>query len=254
MELGKEDRDSKDYVVLMEPYPVNSLKTKYRSLRRQMCFIQFITVFFCLTCCLFTLVYQQFASSCKENEIKKAPEIGMQRQALKSHSREDITLRQSPTPFTRLTIETKNVDLSGAGNVKWMQIQNLEPDHTEYFDLGDDGESLIVRRDGTYKVSLQIMYKGSESDDETILQHEIHHYTESYPEFLPLLTYMETVNFKHPYWRKTLFSEGIFSLNTGDRLKVWSRNLSLIDAGGNLEQKNIFVAYPHFSGKMTFLE
>ncbi|XP_051950803.1 tumor necrosis factor-like [Xyrauchen texanus] len=241
MELGKEDID-----ILMEPYSVNSLKMKYRSLRRQMCFIQFITVLFCLTCCLFTLAYQQFASSCKENEIKKAPEIGMQRQTTEFHSRENITLSQRPTPFTRLTIKTKKVVFSGPGNVKWMQI-NLEPDHTEYFDLSDDGESLIVRRDGTYKVSLQIMYKGTDCDDETILQHEIRHYTESYPEYLLLLTYMETLYFKHQYWRKTLFSEGIFSLNSGDRLKVWSKDLSLIDAGGNLEQKTVFVAYPHFS-------
>ncbi|XP_051525866.1 uncharacterized protein si:ch211-158d24.4 isoform X1 [Myxocyprinus asiaticus] len=251
MEHGKEDVASKEYAVLMEHDPVSRLKTQHRSLRRQMCLIQFMTVFLCISCCLFTLMYQPYASSCKENEIKKAPEIGMQRQAPESDSREDITLGQSPTRFTRLTIKQKP-GVSGAGNVTWI-LKSPEPDHKEYFTLDNDCESLKVHRDGTYKVSLQIMYRGlegyigdGEQSQHGILHHEIHHYTDSYPRVPPLLTYMETVNFKSPYWKKTLFSEGIFSLNTGDRLKVWSSHLILIDVGEKVEQKTFFVAYPHF--------
>ncbi|XP_051964856.1 uncharacterized protein LOC127630971 [Xyrauchen texanus] len=249
MEYGQEDVASKEYADLMEHEPVSRLKTQYRSLQRQMCLVQFMTVFLCISCCMFTLVYQPFASSCKGNEIKKTTEIGMQRQAPESHSRENIILGQRPTRFTRLTFKQKPV-VSDAGNVTWI-LKRPEPDHNEFFTLDNDNESLKVHHDGIYKISLQIMYRGLEGyfndgEHHGILHHEIHHYTDSYPGVLPLLTYMDTVNFKSPYWKKTLFSEGIFSLKAGDRLKVWSSHLILIDVGGKVERKTFFVAYPHF--------
>lgn len=133
-----------------------------------------------------------------------------------------------------------------AKHVPWKHAR--EPDHPGYFDLDEDGVSLTVLRDGTYKVSLQITYRGIEKRNDTlILQHDIHHYTDRYDGHLPLLTYMETVNFTSPYWRKSLFSEGIFFLECGDKLKVWTNSLSLIDVGEKLEQKTAFVVYPHFS-------
>ncbi len=133
------------------------------------------------------------------------------------------------------------------GYVPWMYTpEYLSPNHTRYFILDDDNESLKVLHDGTFKVSLQITYrKSSENSEDISLHHDLHLFTDAYDSPLSLLSHWETVNLK--YWRKSLFSEGIFSLKSGDRLKVWSMNLNLIDVGGIISQKTAFVAYPHFS-------
>ncbi len=133
------------------------------------------------------------------------------------------------------------------GYVPWMYTpEYLSPNHTRYFILDDDNESLKVLHDGTFKVSLQITYrKSSENSEEISLHHDLHLFTDAYDSHLSLLSHWETVNLK--YWRKSLFSEGIFYLKSGDRLKVWSMNLNLIDVGGIISQKTAFVAYPHFS-------
>ncbi len=93
--------------------------------------------------------------------------------------------------------------------------------------------------------SSDYIQKSSENSEEITLQHDIRLYTDAYDRHLSLLSHWETVNLK--YWRKSLFSEGIFSLKSGDRLKVWSKNLNLIDVGGTISQKTAFVAYPLFS-------
>lgn len=133
------------------------------------------------------------------------------------------------------------------GYVPWMYTPEYpSPNPTRYFILDDDNESLKVLHDGTYKVSLQVTYrKSSENSEDIPLQHDIRLYTDAYDRHLSLLSHWETVNLK--YWRKSLFSEGVFSLKSGDRLKVWSKNLNLIDVGGIISQKTAFVAYPLFS-------
>lgn len=148
-------------------------------------------------------------------------------------------------PFS---LANPNAIASKAKHVPWMHASGS--DDSRYFTLDKDGESLTVLQDGTYKVSLQITYRGFEIRNDTIiLQHDIHHYTDKYDKQLPLplLTYLETVNFTTPYWKKSLFSEGIFFLESGDKLKVFTNSLSLIDLGEKLEQKTAFVVYPHFS-------
>ncbi|KAK9970380.1 hypothetical protein ABG768_026326 [Culter alburnus] len=239
MEMGKEEIAGKDYLVLMEPEPMSRLKTQYRSLRRQLCFIQSICVLFCVTCCLFTIIYHSYPSTCKENGTKEAAKYGMQHQGSKE-------MNQTQTiSVTRLTANP-DAFARKENHVPWKHAR--DPDHPGYFTLDEDGESLTVHHGGTYKVSLQITYRGVEKRNDTlILQHDIHRYTDSYVGYLPLLTYLETVNFTSPYWRKSLFSEGIFPLESGDKLKVWTNSLSLIDVGEKLEQKTSFVVYPHFS-------
>ncbi|XDV48693.1 hypothetical protein PO909_018077 [Leuciscus waleckii] len=130
---------------------------------------------------------------------------------------------------------------------------NLPPNHIHSLTLERNGTLLRVRRDGTYKVSLQITYRGTEKwmntkDGSYTLEHNIRHYTDRYSNgALLLLTYMETVNFTSPHWRKSMFSEGIFFLHSGDRLEVGTNSLPLIAVGQNMEQKTVFVVYPHFS-------
>lgn len=114
------------------------------------------------------------------------------------------------------------------------------------FTLDSDKESLIIHRAGTYKVSLQILYRGVQGRnyDHTNLSHEIHRYTDGYPKAIIMLVYKETVNFSSYRWRKTLFSEDVYTLEAGDRLKVWSEDRTLIDGSG-VPQKAFFVAHPH---------
>lgn len=138
--------------------------------------------------------------------------------------------------------------VSGKGYVTW-RLPGDHVNHVEFFSLDSDGdgESLIVHRDGTYKVSLQILYRGvrEQRSGQTLLAHEIRRYTAGYPIPLTMLIYKETINFASHMWTKTLFSEGVYSLVAGDRLKVWSENRSLIDGSSNVQQ-TFFVAHPHF--------
>ncbi|XP_016361170.1 uncharacterized protein LOC107703151 [Sinocyclocheilus anshuiensis] len=250
MEVANEEAACKVYAVLMEPEPetVSRLRTKYYSLRRQVCLIQSISVLLCFSCCLFTLLYHAFPPTCTENGTKEASKFEMQHQDFESHSREEITPTQRDASFIRLTVKN-DVRFTKDGFVPWMDTPEYSsPTHTRYLILDDDNESLKVLHDGTYKVSLQITYRkfsDKPERDEIFLQHDIHHYTDGYPEHLPLLTHCETVNITH--WRKSLFSEGIFYLKSGDRLKVWSKNLNLIDVGDKFVQKTLFVVYPHFT-------
>uniref|UniRef100_A0A9J8BBG6 THD domain-containing protein n=1 Tax=Cyprinus carpio carpio TaxID=630221 RepID=A0A9J8BBG6_CYPCA len=219
MEMTNEETACQVHAVLMEPEPVSRLRAKYHSLRRQVCLIQSISVLFCFSCCLLALRYHAFPPTCTENGTKEAP-----------------TFVKDNVTFTK-----------EEGYVPWMYTPEYPtPNHTRYFILDDDNESLRVHHGGTYKVSLQITYgKSSEKTEEIVLQHDIHHYTDEYDKPLTLLVHWETVNLK--YWKKSLFSEGIFSLKSGDRLKVWSNNRKLIDVGGTISQKTAFVVYPHFS-------
>ncbi|XP_026126556.1 uncharacterized protein LOC113107939 [Carassius auratus] len=184
----------------------------------------------------------------KENGTKETATFGMQYQGVEWHSREKTIQTQRITSFTRLTVQDNANFTEKEGYVPWMDTPEYPtPNNSRYFILDDNNESLKVLRDGTYKVSLQITYKKifSENTSEIFLQHDIRHCTEAYDGALTLLVHCETVNLK--YWTKTLFSEGIFSLKAGDRLKVWSNNRKLIDFKGQISQKTAFVAYPHFS-------
>lgn len=149
--------------------------------------------------------------------------------------------------LTHLSSFKEKNDLSGEGYVTW-KLPGDHVNHIEFFSLDSDGESLIVHRDGTYKVSLQILYRGvrSQHNGQTLLWHEIRRDTAGYPQPLTMLIYKETINFMSHLWKKTLFSEGVYSLEAGDRLKVWSGNRSLMEASSNVQQ-TFFVAHPHFS-------
>ncbi|KAL0185696.1 hypothetical protein M9458_017366, partial [Cirrhinus mrigala] len=69
--MANEEAACKIYAVLMEPepepepVPLNRLMMNYHSLRRQVCFIQSVSVFFCFSCCVFTLLFHSFPPSCK---------------------------------------------------------------------------------------------------------------------------------------------------------------------------------------------
>ncbi|XP_057213320.1 uncharacterized protein si:ch211-158d24.4 isoform X1 [Triplophysa rosa] len=235
---------SEDCTVLMESNPGGLRRREYRSLQKQMCCLQFMTVSFCLACCLLTLMYHANPSGCKDNEMLKPPMIAMQKQTLGSNSSEETSHEPKPTPFIRVT--TRAIYVSGEGYVTW-RLPGDHVNHIEFFSLDSDGESLIVHRGGTYKVSLQILYRGvqEQRSGQTLLSHEIRRYTAGYPIPLTMLVYKETINFMSHMWRKTLFSEGVYSLEAGDRLKVWSENRSLIDGSSNVQQ-TFFVAHPHF--------
>lgn len=241
MAIQQEQTRSEDCSVFMESEPVSRLKFEYKSLRRTVCCVHFMTVFFCLTCCLVTVMLQSYASGCKE--YPESPATGMQKQTMNDMDNElrssgKTSQEQIFTPFIRLTTQGKQNE----ANVSW-KLTSDSNDSAGFFTLDGDGKSLIVHREGTYKVLLQITYRGlyGEEYNDKLLHHEIHQYT-GYPVHIPILMYMETVNFKDHYWKKTLFSEVVYSLSEGDRLKVWSENYSLIDV--SLSQYNVFAVYP----------
>ncbi|XP_077078922.1 uncharacterized protein LOC143732112 [Siphateles boraxobius] len=252
MEMGKEEIAVKEYVVLMEPVPVSLLKTQYHSLRRQVYFFQSICVLFCFTSCLFTIISHAYPSTCKEN-ITEAPKIGMQHQASQA-----MTPTQINTYITRLTVNydalpKKRHFIEEEQPVPWqLSKENLPPNHSHPYLSLENSTFLRVLHDGTYKVSLQITYRGTYEWMKTTngcstLEHTIKYHTDRYNEkALPLLTYMETVTFTSHYWKKSMFSEGIFFLESEDRLEVGTNSLPLIDVGENVKQKTVFVVYPHF--------
>lgn len=244
VEHGRVVSEDCTVTVLMESNP-GGVRREYRSLQKQMCCVQFMTVFFCLTCCLLTLMYHGNPSGCKDDDNLKPSAIAMQmqKQTAESNISEETSHEQKPTHFIRVTTLQKNV--SGKGYVTW-RLPGDHMDHAE-FSLDSDGKSLIIHRPGTYKVSLQILYRGVQGQhyDQTNLSHEIRRYTDGYPIPLTMLIYMETINFSSYRWRKTVFSEGIYSLEAGDRLKVWSEDRSLID-GSCVPEKAFFVVHPHF--------
>ncbi|XP_056320302.1 uncharacterized protein si:ch211-158d24.4 [Danio aesculapii] len=230
MEKANEQAD----MVLIVSEPESRLRLQYRSLRRQVLFIQTFSVLFCVTCCTFTLMYHANASICKENITEQPPRTEMQR----------IEFNQRDTTFIRLKVKDR-LDVK-TGDVPWYKFTTQDlPDYSGYFTLAEDGKSLEVHRLGTYKVSLQITYRGLDNYiNETILQQDIVKYPDGYDGRILLLTSTETLNFTSRYWRKSLLSEGIFSLQAGDKLIVASNNLPLIDIS---HQTTFFVVYPHFS-------
>ncbi|KAG1930914.1 uncharacterized protein si:ch211-158d24.4 [Pimephales promelas] len=248
MEMGKEDIVAKECVVLIKPK--SRLKTQFHSLRRQVYFFQSICVLFCFTSCLYMIISHAYPSTCKEN-ITEAPKIAMQRQSSKA-----VTPTQMNTPIIRLTVNgsglLKNGNFANKEQlVPWQLSQeNLAPNHNEYLTL-ENNTSLRVNHDGTYKVSLQITYRGTNewmktTGGSSTLEHNIKYHTDRYGNgALLLLTYIETVTFTSQYWKKSMFSEGIFFLQSGDRLEVGTNSLRLIDSG--ITAGNVFVVYPHFS-------
>lgn len=231
MEKANEQAD----MLFIESEPENRLRLQYRSLRRQVLFIQTFSVLFCVTCCTFTLMYHANASSCKDNIAEEPPRTEMQR--IESNRR-DTTFIHLKVKHDILAVKTRDVP--------WTKYSTQDlPDYSGYFALSEDGTSLEVKRSGTYKVSLQITYRGLDNYiKETTLQQDIKTYSHGYEAPIFLLTSMETLNFTSPYWKKSIFSEGIFSLEAGDKLSVESNNLPLID---RFHQTTFFVVYPHFS-------
>nr|XP_055024354.1 uncharacterized protein si:ch211-158d24.4 [Misgurnus anguillicaudatus] len=249
MAIQQGQMGTEDCNVFIESEPVSRLKFEYKSLRRHVCCVHFMTVFFCLTCCLVTVMLQSHASGCKEYPM--SPATGMQKQVMgdmdnELSSSEKTSQEQIFTPFIRLTSNVTSQEKQNKGNVRWKINRN---DSGGFFSLDGDGESLIVHHDGTYKVLLQIAYRGLSGQEykDKLLRHKINLYTAAYPDHPPILMNTETVNFKDHFWKKTLFSEAVCSLNKGDRLKVWSENYSLIDV--SVSQHNVFVVYPIFVQK-----
>lgn len=256
--MGKEEIAGEEYVVIMKPVPLpvpvrRLKKTQYHSLRRQVYFFQSISVLFCFTSCLFTIIHHAYPSTCKEN-VTEIPKTAMQRQ-----DNEAMTPTQINTSLTRLTV--KHHDLPKDGHfaveqpVPWQLAREYLPPNNIPCLAFENNTSLSIRQTGTYKVSLQITYRGTdkwqkwmerENRSSYTLQHNIKYHTHRYKgKPLNLLTYRETVTFKDTYWTKSMFSEGIFFLESGDILHVETNSLPLIDVGNNLE--TVFVVYPHFS-------
>uniref|UniRef100_A0A8C6LVH6 THD domain-containing protein n=1 Tax=Nothobranchius furzeri TaxID=105023 RepID=A0A8C6LVH6_NOTFU len=88
---------------------------------------------------------------------------------------------------------------------------------------------LVVPRAGYYRVFLQITYgdQGGDADThcknrETLkLSHSVSYFHDSYPDYQPLLSAVDTVICAQG-WRKSLFTSGLFHLDKDSVLKVES--------------------------------
>lgn len=92
--------------------------------------------------------------------------------------------------------------------------------------------SLVVPRNGVYRVFLQITYE-SKGDfecpsDELRLHNTVFFIRDTYNKNVPLLSSVETVSCSMEQWSKSLYTSGLFSLEANGRLSVKSLYPELI--------------------------
>lgn len=95
--------------------------------------------------------------------------------------------------------------------------------------MDETSESLVIPRDGWYKIGLQITY--GQSDTSVNLEHRITKYSCSYGwKPITVLSVFET---KKEGWSKSVFSELAHVFNKDDKVKVESDNALFIDSEGD---------------------
>ncbi|TRY55482.1 hypothetical protein DNTS_027871 [Danionella cerebrum] len=204
----------------------HQMKACIRALKIKVIFSQVLCALFCVSCCIYTLQSQGNLSVRKE--IEDRPKADMQ-QKDPNHKMQT---------FVRLTVPKKSK--LKYGDVEWIPTpESVHPNNTGYLSLSVNGSHLEVLRTGIYRICLQITYKHiTEAEQNVSLQQDVYITSDKYENEILQLTSMEAVNFD--YWRKSLFTEGIFELDAGDKLFIRA-NLSFIDVYTNYRQKNFLV-------------
>lgn len=91
--------------------------------------------------------------------------------------------------------------------------------------------SLVVPRDGIYRVFLQITYesKGICSDDSWLkLINTVYSFSDGYQDKTKLLSSVDTVSCSLKQWSKSLYTSGLFELEADTSLSVMSSHPDLI--------------------------
>ncbi|XP_054876558.1 uncharacterized protein LOC129351629 [Poeciliopsis prolifica] len=87
--------------------------------------------------------------------------------------------------------------------------------------------SLMVPRKGLYRVFLQTLYENSKCDDFLVVRSEVLVFRQGYPKDQTLLKAEDTLGCKHNV-KRSLFTSGIFRLDTNDKLHVTSSHPNLL--------------------------
>ncbi|KAM4745522.1 lymphotoxin-alpha [Anableps anableps] len=86
--------------------------------------------------------------------------------------------------------------------------------------------SLVVPKRGLYRVFLQVTYEADGTDcPDTGFQtvsNRVYNFRQGYEKDEPLLTAVDIVACIHGVWKKSLFTSGLFKLDTNDKLRVTS--------------------------------
>ncbi|KAI5622153.1 hypothetical protein C0J50_18537 [Silurus asotus] len=223
---AREVRDS--YTMLVESDAF--ARENNRALRRDLCVSRVIILALLVTHTAFcVLLYIQPASGGKNNEtLKESLHL-----AQKDEGTNDI---QNPEDYFFSPLVAKMaVEYNQIYKVTMRFIHN----QLEDFKLDDRNQSLLIPFDGKYRLGLQITYSGKDDNEDIIhLEHKIFNNSPSYgDQDLLVLSAVDTVCCKQ-LCRKSIYSETISVFSMGDKIRVESNNIRLIDHGGQPGTQN----------------
>ncbi|KAL6456347.1 hypothetical protein MHYP_G00348900 [Metynnis hypsauchen] len=234
MELRREDTVRAEiYNMLLES---DASVHSHRALRRELCITRTATLILALLLCstfclLFFIQLQRPACNEKGHNGKANAELPLM---VGAHVAAREPNPEKP-PSASLSIRCPVISAPDTGYVKWAIKHELVG-----FSLGTDNESLVIHQDGTYRISVQVTYRGREDalcEDQIILSNELQRCTEAYGKPITALELHETIDCSSFIWRKSMYSEEVLTLEKGDMLKLQSNHRSLLDCDGNVRAK-----------------
>ncbi|XP_036434117.1 uncharacterized protein si:ch211-158d24.4 [Colossoma macropomum] len=239
MELSREHTvQAETYNMLLES---DAFIHSHRALRRELCITRMaVIILVLLLCSTFSLLFfiqQRPACNDRGHNVKTNGELPL-RVVPQVAARED---NPEKPPSASLSILCPASSAPQPGYIKWAIKRELVG-----FSLGTDNESLVIHQDGTYRISLQVTYRGREDalcDELIILSNQLDRYTKAYEQAMSTLSVYETIYCKSFTWRKSMYSEEVLTLEKGDTLKLRSSDLSLLDCDGNVRTKTFLMAH-----------
>ncbi|XP_060738143.1 uncharacterized protein si:ch211-158d24.4 [Tachysurus vachellii] len=229
-----EGRES--YTIFME---TDAILRNQRSLRRELCISRMLIFILLIVCTVSSVIrcIQQIPNG-KNNDIMNKEKANETFASFISTS-EDVNSADVQTPLTAF------LKIAGCPNLTrpWLTWTPYSQRFSN-FTLIDDGETLVMPHSGWYHFNLQITYAGKENNPmerQINLSHNIFKYSDSY-NWKPVIinTVYETV-YSEKHWAKSVSSEVSHVLKKGDKVKVLSRNVPLIDCGGDPWTRNFLV-------------
>ncbi|XP_072538633.1 uncharacterized protein [Salminus brasiliensis] len=231
-----------------EPYNMlletdTTLRTQ-RALKRELCVTRaaVIVLVLLLALCLCLMFFVQ-NPACKdrghdgrENEAQDHQIVQAQVAAYDPDSDPD----PKQPPSASLKVNCVDIAARPTGNITWKEKQP-----TVGFTL--QGESLVIPKDGMYRISLQVTYRNTDTKRESqqiMLSHSVVVYYKGSPnQSRTFLEVFEYIYWKDFMWKKTKYSQDVLNLQKGDILTVQASNLSFIDCGGDVGAKTFLMAH-----------
>ncbi|XP_017537362.1 uncharacterized protein si:ch211-158d24.4 isoform X1 [Pygocentrus nattereri] len=252
MELRREDPVRAEiYNMLLES---DAFVHSHRALRRELCITRMASVILALLLCSsFCLLFfiQLHRPACNEKgQIAKANAELPLRVGAHVAAREPNP-EKPPSASLHILCPVMSPDslktgYNSEGYIKWA----IKPEPFG-FSLGTNNESLVIPQDGTYRISVQVTYRGREDvscEEQIVLVNELQRSTQAYDVAITALELYETIYCSSFTWRKSMYSEGVLYLGKGDMLKLHSNNRSLLDCGGNVGLKTFLTVHYELTG------